>query len=344
MNKREFLKKGIGLAGVVATLPITNLVASSSAETKTTAPLANELGGCTLIPTETAGPFPLDLTENTFFFRQDVREDTQGVQFNLRMKIIGLDNCLPMPNLRVNIWHCSNLGLYSGYDNNMNAGQAGLTYLRGYQFTDANGEVEFVSNFPGWYNGRICHIHFQIHVSSSYSATSQMTFDIPTKNAIYAAHTDVYSAGPDPTQYLSDNVFSDGYSIQIADITPNTETGGYDGYLEVTVQGNGTVGIGHIESETAKNVVLGQNYPNPFKEETNIPFTLTEKAEVKIELWDISGNKIATVLEKELGMGSHSALVNFKDLDLPVTSYVYQIEVKNTKGIFRTCKMMTAVK
>src|SRR5262249_22813469 len=152
---------------------------------------------------------------NTFYFRQDIRETQQGVQFNLKLKIFGIGNCLPMPNLRVNIWHCSNVGLYSGYDQPGNVGQAGLTYLRGYQFTDANGEVEFITIFPGWYNGRICHIHFQVYVSSSYAAISQMTFDIPAKNAIYAANPTLYPNGADPTNYSADNVFSDGYSYQI---------------------------------------------------------------------------------------------------------------------------------
>ena len=60
---------------------------------------------CVLISSETAGPFPLDLTENQTFFRQDVRESEQGVKLNLKLKIFGLNNCEPMRNLRVNIWH-----------------------------------------------------------------------------------------------------------------------------------------------------------------------------------------------------------------------------------------------
>ena len=60
-----------------------------------------------------------------------------------------------MQNVRVNIWHCDKDGLYSGYNT-----ETSLTYLRGYQFTDANGEVEFITIFPGLYTGRTCHIHF----------------------------------------------------------------------------------------------------------------------------------------------------------------------------------------
>lgn len=80
----------------------------------------------------------------------------------------------------MNIWHCDKDGLYSGYSQNNNQGQAGLTYLRGYQMTDASGNVEFVTIFPGcrW---RICHIHFQVYVSSVYAAISQSAFPLAEK-------------------------------------------------------------------------------------------------------------------------------------------------------------------
>ena len=42
-----------------------------------------------------------------------------------------------MPNIRVNIWCCDLNGDYSGYGE-----LEGLTYQRGYQITDDNGEVE----------------------------------------------------------------------------------------------------------------------------------------------------------------------------------------------------------
>ena len=173
MDKREFLRSA-GLLGVASLMPFGKLIADNQEKTSSS---------CVLIPTETAGPFPLDLTANTNFFRQDVRESKAGVQLNLRMKIIGNTNCLPMQNVRVNIWHCDKDGNYSGYGT-----ETGLTYLRGYQYTDANGEVEFITIFPGWYPGRICHIHFQVYVSSSYAAISQLTFPVSEKNEIYSAY------------------------------------------------------------------------------------------------------------------------------------------------------------
>jgi hypothetical protein len=135
-------------------------------------------------------------------------------------KNFGLDNCEPMQNVRVHIWHCDKDGLYSGYQT-----QQGLTYLRGWQMADANGEVEFITILPGWYPGRVCHIHFQVYVSSMYAAISQLTYDVETKNEIYAANPEFYTKGADPILPSQDDVFADGYDYQIAGLTPNDNTG-----------------------------------------------------------------------------------------------------------------------
>jgi protocatechuate 3,4-dioxygenase beta subunit len=333
MNKRDFLKLS-GLAGVAAVMP----TRAFSNEKTVQDPLI-----CTLIPTETAGPFPLDLTANTFYFRQDIREGKTGVPFKLKLKINGIGNCGVMQNVRVNIWHCSKDGLYSGYDNSMNVGQAGLTYLRGYQYTDANGEVEFMTIFPGWYNGRITHIHFQVYVSSAYSAISQLSFDVATKNAIYLANPTLYTQGADPTAFNSDNVFSNGYTLQLATLTPNAAIGGYDGYLEVGVQSNGTLGVGHYESENAKQFTLGQNYPNPYEGQTTIPLLLKNNSNVKIELWNLSGQNVGTIFNAALSAGQHEIPFNTSGR-LATGNYIYQLTLANDFGVFKDSKMMTAKK
>lgn len=333
MKRKDFLR-GIGLAGVSTFLPSPKSLAGPVT-------FNSALGGpvCTLIPSETQGPFPLDLTANTTFFRQDIRESKTGVQLNLKMKIFGVDNCAPMPNVRVNIWHCDKDGLYSGYSQQNNQGQAGLTYLRGYQIADANGEVNFVTIFPGWYTGRICHIHFQVYVSSVYAAVSQMTFPIDVKNSIYTNNSSLYTKGADPMTLASDNIFSDGYNFQLATLTPNS-SGGYDAYLEVAVNGTGTLAT--HEPETGGQFKLGQNYPNPWEDTTVVPFNLINAADVLLEIWDLSGKKVAEISQKDLGTGDHTIEINRAALGLAKGSYAYQLQVHNSYGTYRQSKLMTA--
>lgn len=338
MKRKEFLQ-GLGLASVSA------LVTAPFAKSATAAKMAGPLPpNCVLVPTETAGPFPLDLTANPTFFRQDVRETRTGVQLNVRIKVIGDDNCLPMPNVRVNIWHCDKDGLYSGYSQNNNPGQAGLTYLRGYQMTDVNGEVEFITIFPGWYTGRICHIHFQCYVSSVYAAISQLTFPIAEKNALYAAHSALYTKGADPLSFNSDNIFSDGYAYQLATLTPNATTGGYDTYLEVTIQGSGITGLAQAEPETGGQFKLGQNFPNPYTETTTAPFSLANDAEVQLDLFNLAGRHVGMIKAGHLPAGDHQIEINVQKLGLPAANYVYQLQVSNSEGVFRQGKLMTAMR
>lgn len=340
MNRKSFLK-GTGLAGLGLILPKVN----SSAKTSSKKVLIND---CTLIPSEDAGPFPLDLNENPDFLKQDIREDREGVPMNLKIRIVGENNCEPMPNVRVNIWHCDKEGLYSGYDivggPFNNPGQEGLTYLRGYQFTDANGEVEFTTIFPGWYSGRVCHIHFQVFVSTSYSVISQLTWEKDDINEVYNEFPDIYTNGEDPTSHDSDLIFQDGHEFQLATLTPNSDIGGYDAFFEATVQGEGTVSIGYIEQQTAKIFELGQNMPNPFYNQTTIPVSVLQKSDIKLELWDLNGKKVATVFEQPNAIGDFSIEVNLNELGLPNGNYIYQFEAINSNGTFRLPKLMTLQK
>ncbi len=336
MKRTEFLK-GLGLAGAASFIPFKSVLADAGTVAKAT-------GSCVLIPSETEGPFPLDLTTTNAatYFRQDVRETKTGTKLNLKLKIIGLDNCLPMANLRVNIWHCDKDGIYSGYNNSQNAGDVNATFLRGYQMTDANGEVNFVSIFPGWYSGRLCHIHFQVYVSSVYKAVSQLTFDIATKNALYAANTTEYTKGADPMTVASDNVFSDGITYQTATLTANGD-GSYSSYMEVTINGTGAAtGIKNYEGETGGHFKMGQNYPNPWVEQTTVPITLNTASHVQLDIYDLSARKVATINKGSLQPGDYNVEVNTSSLGIATGNYIYQLQVTNSQGTFRQCKMMTA--
>ena len=338
-KRRDFLKLS-GLAGAASLIPI------SPSKLKQLTPLMPG-GGCTLIPSETAGPFPLDLSGNQEMFRSDIRESQVGVRLDQKLRIIGAENCLPMPNCRVDAWQCNAHGYYSGFTTNGHNGQQNHvdeTFLRGIQMTDAYGEVTFTTIFPGYYPGRIVHIHFQVFLSSVLQVTSQLTYPLTEKNALLTSNTPYSAYGADPLNFDTDNIFEDGYALQLATLTPNTETGGYDSFLEVTINGSGTTGLKKLEPETGGQFKLGQNFPNPFINETAIPFSLKEKSNVKLELFDLTGKKVAVIQKPGMSAGDQKIEVNLKTLNLNKSSYLYQLEVENSIGVFRQCKMMTMLK
>ncbi|MEZ4687485.1 MAG: hypothetical protein R3B47_15895 [Bacteroidia bacterium] len=76
-NEQKRFSEGVGLAESLG-------LAASGSSLKAAPGKLLKTDNCVLIPTETAGPFPLDLTANTTFFRQDIHETEAGVQLNVK--------------------------------------------------------------------------------------------------------------------------------------------------------------------------------------------------------------------------------------------------------------------
>ena len=314
MKRKSFLKS-LGLSGVALfTAPISALGKDKPTSTKR--------GGCSLIPSEIAGPFPLDLSENEFFFRQDISEDLQGTTVIQKLRIVGLENCFPMPNIRVNIWCCDLNGDYSGYGE-----LEGLTYQRGYQITDDNGEVEFRYVFPGWYPGRVVHMHFQVFVSTQYSVVSQYTWPHEAAVQIANDNPELYTQGPDPMTPEDDGAFIDGYEHQLATLEWNENQGAYTSFIEVAVNGAGVDGVGYLESQASQVFALGNNNPNPSSVETTFPITLHKDAEIEVEVWAISGKKIFSENLGTRNAGENNYKLNFSDKSISPGSYIFQVNI-----------------
>jgi protocatechuate 3,4-dioxygenase beta subunit len=110
---------------------------------------------CVLTPEEIEGPYYVPY----HLIRKDIREGKPGLQLNLRLIINDVNTCKPLPNVSVDIWHCDEFGYYSSYlkydpnkpplDGEHIEPTDNSTFMRGVQYTDENGIVDFVTNFPG---------------------------------------------------------------------------------------------------------------------------------------------------------------------------------------------------
>jgi PKD repeat protein len=56
----------------------------------------------------------------------------------------------------------------------------------------------------------------------------------------------------------------------------------------------------------ARGFGLGPNHPNPFNPKTEIVFTLPTSQHVKLEIYNISGQRVATLADRSFDAGSHS--------------------------------------
>ncbi|SFQ67908.1 hypothetical protein [Hymenobacter arizonensis] len=103
-----------------------------------------------------------------------------------------------------------------------------------------------------------------------------------------------------------------------------------------------TISTRGFDRETGGQFTLGQNDPNPYFAETTIPFTLVNGGDVRLDLFDLLGRKMASIPRPGMSAGAHTIHLNLSGLGLAAGDYSYQLQVVNSRGVFRQCKMMTA--
>ena len=85
---------------------------------------------------------------------------------------------------------------------------------------------------------------------------------------------------------------------------------------------------------------LIRNYPNPFNETTTISFLVSEQGRVKIDIFNIKGQLVTTLLNEEIDAGMHTASWDGRDAGGRIqASGLYIYRVKDPENI-RTRKMM----
>jgi Secretion system C-terminal sorting domain len=85
---------------------------------------------------------------------------------------------------------------------------------------------------------------------------------------------------------------------------------------------------------------LNQNYPNPFNPATTITFQIPKTANVKLEIFNLLGEKINTLVDAELNAGNHSTTWNGKNIEGgSVASGIYFYRI-HTGEFYDTKKMV----
>ncbi len=98
--------------------------------------------------------------------------------------------------------------------------------------------------------------------------------------------------------------------------------------------------LGHtlvsIEDQKSNGLYyIHQNYPNPFNQITNIPFSISKSGFVKLKVYNMQGQEVATLLSKKMNAGNH--IYSWNAGHLPKGVYMYQL---NFGGIVQSRKMI----
>lgn len=234
-NRRKFILGGLGILG-------TGLAAGwfgrrsilrwgmqqpHNAQLQLTPAPASEGEICVMTSRQVEGPFYFPSPE-----RRDIREDRKGLEMNLRMQVVRHPDCTPIEGAIVEVWHTDADGAYSGYPAEIAhdiwktfllVGKHGekrngeyhvdpvqeSRFLRGLQRTDATGWVTFNTIFPGWYEGRVPHIHFKVFIGDREQINSQFYLDQATCDHVYTAVAPYDQYGKCPLSFEKDIALAD---------------------------------------------------------------------------------------------------------------------------------------
>ena len=147
---------------------------------------------CSLTPAQEEGPFYVALER----IRSNIVGTRTGVPLDLRITIVDSTTCKPIKGAAVDIWHADATGRYSDEASN---GTTGQTWLRGVQLTDGAGLARFRTIYPGFYAGRVTHIHVKVHVGGTSSGSTYGGGHVAHTGQLFfpdALGTEIYRLSP----------------------------------------------------------------------------------------------------------------------------------------------------
>ncbi|MCD6441539.1 MAG: T9SS type A sorting domain-containing protein, partial [Candidatus Marinimicrobia bacterium] len=92
-------------------------------------------------------------------------------------------------------------------------------------------------------------------------------------------------------------------------------------------------GIYSSQQGIPESFLLLKNYPNPFNASTVIPFYLAKEEEIHLEVFDILGRQITTLVNEKKTKGWHK--VYFSSAGIPSGLYFYKIQSSSFSKIYK---------
>ncbi len=196
---------------------------------------------------------------------------------------------------------------------------------------------DYGANDNEWYPGYTAHGHYKVALEQA-DGLWQLESTIPFGYVNYSGH---------PYPGSSNNRTFNTSSVPNSKSYAETET--YVAVVNVSNSGDTMtcdffVSPADVKEEWTENspssYELGQNYPNPFNPQTQIEYYVPRDGHIKLEIFNLLGQRIQTIVDQEQKRGTHVVTwdgTNGQGNSVANGIYLYQIKADNFK---KTNKMI----
>jgi len=139
---------------------------------------------------------------------------------------------------------------------------------------------------------------------------------------------------PDQPLTVFNGLVPDGDWILDVHATRSGQTGELRSWA-MTIAYGSTSSVHQLDSQTPVRFALHQNYPNPFNPSTTIGYELPRTSKVELQVYNVIGQRVATLVNEEQQPGHYSVVWNgYNDRGEQVAGgvYFYRLKAGETNG------------
>ncbi|RMG69258.1 MAG: T9SS C-terminal target domain-containing protein, partial [Calditrichaeota bacterium] len=176
-------------------------------------------------------------------------------------------------------------------------------------------------------------------VSGQISQAGWYTVDLPGGNAVFGSNQDFFVAlkivnhrfalSYDHDGVHSGRSYTSGNGITYFN-TISTDPNGGDLNIRARIKTSVPTGIQDGAHPIATGFELAQNFPNPFNPSTSIQFALPERGHALLQVFNLLGETVATLVDEELSPGEHR--IQWDARSMPSGVYFYRLSFTPAGG------------
>ena len=239
--------------------------------------------------------------------------DEPGTRIQITGLVTANDCSTPIPNASVDVWHANDQGCYTIFQNCTTGNTNNDNHnLRGIMFTNENGMYSFESILPGYYPGRPRHFHYKITTPSGVELVTQCYFE-------------------------NDSLITTDFIANNGDLVIPLNENNNLLYGEFNISINQSAEELLLDNSDIFNKMdfsITNTYPNPFNNSIKIDYEVLQKGHVALEIFDINGKWIKTLVNEMKNKGKHSHYWHGLDFSGNiVSSGTYLVVIKYGKSI-----------